>query len=148
MKRRLVLFVMMLVAMASSMKVKAAEPYAVLEDGTLTFYYDDNKSSHASTGTVYNMQPYFNADTEIPWVNVKDNITKVVFQRSFSGWEPTDTRWWFAGLSNLTEVVGPQYLNTAKVTTMVRMFDGCKSLKYIDLSSWNMSAVKHFSYMF
>ena len=135
MKRRLLLMVLFLVAMVSSMKVMAAEPYAVLKDGTLTFYYDNYKSSRASTGTVYNMQTSFNADTDIPWANVKENITKVVFQPSFSDWEPTDTRWWFAGLSNLTEVVGPQYLSTAEVTNMIRMFDGCKSLEYINLSN-------------
>ena len=148
MKRRLLLMVLFLVAMVSSMKVMAAEPYAVLKDGTLTFYYDNYKSSRASTGTVYNMQTSFNADTDIPWANVKENITKVVFQPSFSDWEPTDTRWWFAGLSNLTEVVGPQYLSTAEVTNMIRMFDGCKSLEYINLSNWNTSKVRQLSFMF
>ena len=148
MKKRLLVFVMMLVALASSMKVMAAEPYAVLENGTLTFYCDNSKSSH-TTGTVYDIQKTYNAVFDVPWINDKpESITKVVFQRSFSDWEPTETNWWFTGLSNLKEVVGTQFLYTVKVTKMIRMFDGCKSLEYIDLSSWNTSNVKSFSYMF
>lgn len=53
-----------------------------------------------------------------------------------------------AGFTNLTEVVGLEYLDTSEVLTMARMFEGCAKIEVLDLSSLDTSSCADFSGMF
>ena len=54
----------------------------------------------------------------------------------------------FNGLSKIISIDFNDCVNTAKVTTMRSMFNGCKSLASLDLGSFNFSMVTTFSDMF
>ncbi|MBR2888575.1 MAG: BspA family leucine-rich repeat surface protein, partial [Bacteroidales bacterium] len=110
------------------------DPYAIVKDGTATFYYGDNKPEGALALTQY---------------TDKSVITQVVFHESFKEYYPISCESWFAGFSNLTEITGmDKYLNTTKVQTMESMFNGCSSLKSLDLSSFSTAKLTDADYMF
>ena len=112
---------------------------------TLTFYYDDQRTSR--TGTTYDL----NTGTEDPGWYADGNcygVTKVVFDSSFAGARPTTTSEWFTEMYSLTSIDGIQYLNTSEVTDMSVMFDGCESLSSLDVSNFNTAKVTNMSYMF
>ncbi len=136
--------------------------YAVLSDGTLTFYYDAYKETRQ--GTVY----------DIPWVGdlpgwlypeevIVDpfsaparkaktrnlNISYAVFDESFGNYHGlTSTKGMFAGLEYLTAISGIEYLNTENVTDMSSMFQQCYQLEILDFSNFNTENVTDMSYMF
>ena len=116
-------------------------PYAIFDEstGTLTFYYNNNKPDGA-----YGIR----TDYDNEWSDVKDKITKVIFNASFADYRPTSCAAWFAGLSNLTEIIGMEYLNTEKVTDMSSMFSGCKKLTSLDISNFSMTKVTNTNSMF
>ena len=124
------------------------EAYAVYtDDGTLTFYYDKQKSSRS--GTKYAL----NTGTTAPgwYTDHANEIKKVVFNSSFANARPTSTYRWFSAGGNrsiLTEIVGMQYLNTSKVTDMSVMFYCCSSLTSLDVSHFDTSNVTDMDYMF
>ncbi|MBR5673531.1 MAG: BspA family leucine-rich repeat surface protein [Muribaculaceae bacterium] len=125
----------------------ASEPYACYTESntTLTFYYDNQRSSR--TGTTYDLNTggyYTDWDTD----GTKSNVTKVVFDPSFVGARPTTTYDWFYGMVNLQTIVGMNYLNTSEVTNMGLMFSRCQSLTSLDLSGFNTSQVTIMSSMF
>ena len=121
---------------------QAQEAYAVYTtDGTLTFYYDKQKSSRS--GTKYSINTEYN----IPgWYNDK-NIRKVVFTPSFSNARPTSTSYWFA-VPYLLVIEGIEYLNTSNVTDMGFMFSHCQSLTSLDVSKFDTGNVTDMGCMF
>lgn len=116
----------------------------------LTFYCDNK--DHTSQGTVYHL----NEEDESPeWFNFdfetntnKNNITRVIFDSSFSSARPVTTNCWFAGCNKLEEIEGIKNLNTSEVVNMSKMFLACTSLKSLDLSKFNTSKVTDISFMF
>ena len=81
----------------------ATAAYAVLNNGTLTFYYDKYISSR--TGTIYSLP----APSSSPnWGS--SSVTAVVFDSSFANYQPTSTDNWFKGMSSLTIVIS--YMTT------------------------------------
>lgn len=52
-----------------------------------------------------------------------------------------DSYYAFRDFTSLTDIVGADKLDTSFVTTMNQMFFKCKSLKNIDVSTWNTSSV-------
>ena len=121
----------------------SSEMYAVLSGSTLTFYYDNQKSSRS--GTKYGM----NTGTNSPaWLSKASSITKVVFNSSFANARPTTCYMWFDGMENLTTITGVSYFNTSNVTNMSCMFAVCSSLTSIDLSKFNTANVTDMSWMF
>ncbi len=113
-----------------------AAPYALLStDGTtLTFY---NDGDYNKEGTFYGM---YTSNSPL-WYPIRANITTAVFDPSFSSARPTTTRQWFYGMTNLTNIVGLEYLNTSEVTTMWQMFADCNSLTTIDVRGFNTEKV-------
>ncbi|MBO7597056.1 MAG: BspA family leucine-rich repeat surface protein, partial [Bacteroidales bacterium] len=112
-------------------------PYALLEDGTLTFYYTESKPADAlEYNTVYS-----------PW-QFNANITKVKFDDSYKHYTPTSCAKLFYGLFYLEEIEGLENLNTDEVTDMSSMFDLCLNLKTLDLSGFDTHRVDNFSNMF
>ena len=153
MKQTNSLFTVLLVMLASifgigeAMAQKAYTEYDS-ETNTLTFYYDNDRSSR--TGTTFSVVegdyvPMWNKAYDGP----SEEVTTVVFDSSFADARPTTTYEWFADMPNLTSIVGmAEYLNTEEVTTMDRMFKGCTSLTEIDLSGFNTEKVEVMYAMF
>ena len=114
---------------------------------TLTFYYDDYRSSRS--GTTYDLNTDINTTPAWHTDGTCSDVTTVLFASSFADARPTNTRSWFAGMEKLTSVTGMrQYLNTSAVTFMHYMFDGCSSLTSLDVSSFNTANLETTAYMF
>ena len=116
------------------------------DNNTLTFYYDNLRSTRM--GTTYDL----NTDNNKPgWYSDNNNalVTQVVFDPSFARIHPTSTAYWFAGMKQLESIIDMEdYLNTAKVTSMYHMFDKCSRLTSLDLSNFNTINVRNMSSMF
>ena len=123
------------------------EAYAVYTSGntTLTFYYDNLRSSR--TGTTYDLNT---GEHDVGWKTdgTNANVTRVVFDPSFAGARPTTTYLWFYLMKNLQTITGMSYLNTSEVTNMAHMFNSCSKLTSIDLSGFNTSKVTDMRVMF
>ena len=130
------------------------EPYAVLSDSNtiLTFYYDEKKVERNGMDVGPFTESYENGiivGVNSGWYNQRESITKVVFDASFANYTSlTSTRSWFYGCRNLAAITGLQYLKTDNVTDMYSMFDGCSSLKSIDVSGFNTENVTQMWWMF
>ena len=125
----------------------APEAYACYTSSntTLTFYYDNQRSSR--TGTTYDLNTGGNeTGWELDGTNA--SVTKVVFDPSFAGARPTTTCKWFFYMRNLQSITGMEYLNTSEVTNMVFMFDDCIKLSSLDLSHFNTSKATEIYSMF
>ncbi len=125
----------------------APEAYACYTSSntTLTFYYDDQRSSRPGTTCDLNT-----GSNDPGWRTggINANVTKVVFDPSFADARPTTTYNWFYYMANLQSITGMSNLNTSEVTNMAFMFYGCNQLTSIDLSHFNTSQVTDMSVMF
>ena len=125
----------------------APEAYACYtpSNTTLTFYYDNQRSSR--TGTTYDLNTGAN-DTDWDTDGTNANVTRVVFDPSFANARPTTTYDWFFNMQNLQSITGMEYLNTSEVTNMAYMFMLCTSLTSLDVSHFNTSKVTDMNSMF
>ena len=151
MKKQLLLFVTMLMAVIMPMKLWAAdgnaEPYAVLSDNNtkLTFYYDDQKDVRGGMS----VGPFSGYPDYQSWFNYRESIISVVFNTSFANCSTlSSTAYWFSGCMNLTSIEGIDYLKTDNVTSMYEMFDGCSSLTSLDVSGFKTDNVTNMTSMF
>ena len=118
------------------------EPYAKLNNGVLSFYYDTKREER--NGITYDIP--FGGYPE--WHEKNNTVIKVIFDASFADARPTITQGWFDGCENLTEVQGIENLNTSGVVDMFGMFQHCHSLTSIDISHFNTSKVTSMDGMF
>ena len=132
---------------------KVAQPYAQLspDKTTLTFYYDEQRSTR--TGTTWNIDEVRKYYYDHPgWAGVYDypntTTTKVVFDASFKNYYPVSTTYWFSHYQALTTFVGWENLNTENVRNMSCMFVCCSALETLDLRKFNTSKVKNMYRMF
>ena len=146
-KKLLFRLAVLVAAMMCALGAAAAEAYAnyTSSNTTLTFYYDNQRSSR--TGTTYGLNtglnyPGWNSD------NTNTRVTSVVFDESFADAHPTSTYCWFEGMSNLESITGMSYLNTMEVTKMSKMFSGCNKLTSIDVSHFSTAKVTIMNHMF
>jgi len=122
----------------------STEPYAILADNTLTFYYDNQR--FAKNGM--SVGPFTN-QSEREWSNQTQSITTVVFDASFANCTTVNsTAYWFDGCSTLTSIRGIDNLKTDNVTNMESMFNSCSSLTSLDLRSFNTANVTDMAGMF
>ena len=133
---------LMLATLAHASADDDREAYAVLDNGTLTFYCDNQKATHS--GAI----PLNEGDVDPEWLRYASVITTVEFTESFQYARPKTCYFWFSGCSNLTEIKGIQYLNTSEVTNMSCMFLFCPSLQSLDLSGFNTAKVTNMNEMF
>ena len=145
---KLILLTMLLTLMgALSASAQTVEAYALLStDGkTLTFYYDNLKSS--CQGKTYELNTGSNSPG---WYDDENNnsVEKVVFNTSFADAHPTSCSGWFAMMENLKSIEGIGNLKTDKVEHMEGMFLGCRSLESLVLSSFNTANVTSMYGMF
>lgn len=120
------------------------EPYVVLSDSTLTFYFDAFKKWRE--GTKYQIEDKDSVTLAPLWCG--DGYNKAVFDSTFVDYEPTNTSRWFFKSSSMRTIEGMEFLNTQRVTDMNRMFFYCSALIEIDLSGFNTDLVEDMSGMF
>ena len=119
------------------------ESYVVYDNGTLTFYFDNQRSSRQ--GTTYDL----NKTAETPkWLEFRSMIDKVDFDESFAVARPETMYEWFYNCTNLKEIQNIENLNTIEVKDFCQTFYGCTSLTNIDLSHFNTSNAWDFEQMF
>lgn len=111
--------------------------YAVKENKTFTFYYDNLMYERPGT-VILNLRS----------CNNNKEITKCVFDTSFSKLKFKSLQSFFGGCNKLTSVVGIENINTSEVMNTVAMFAGCTSLKSVDLSNFHISRVTNMADMF
>ena len=150
MRNYLLSLLVALLAVTGSLPVAAQEAYAALTpDGTLTFYYDNQRATHQDHNRIYNMpEPENEPAWAGHWWAPQKDVKHVVFDNSFSEYHPSSTRSWFEYCINLQDIEGIRNLNTEKVTNMSAMFDGCKELKSLDVSNFNTQNVINMGDMF
>lgn len=137
--------IILLLTLVPNITIQAQEAYAVLDIGTLTFYYDKNQETH--TGEVHQVEAKYKGDGSYPsWRG--SSISRVVFDESFANYKPVSTARWFHSCSGIEEISGLSNLNTSLVTSMGGMFYGCSSLKSLDVSTFNTSSVTDMYTMF
>ena len=110
----------------------------------MTLYYDSEKATRS--GVTDDWSPETGTEDMGLWTTYY--ITKVVLDESMKSAKPTSTYYWFGCLSEVKTIENLRYLNTEDVTTMNRMFGGCKSLTSLDLSGFNTENVTDMSHMF
>lgn len=77
-----------------------------------------------------------------------DIIKAVVIEPSFATLRLTTIESYFSELAAATSITGLEYLNTAEVTNMNWLFEGCSSLTELDLSSFETSKLESTYQMF
>ena len=114
---------------------------------TLTFYYDTLRADrNITTCGIRDWDDYFSCPV---WAgDCNSPCTTAVFDASFRDFRPTTTAGWFTGLRSLKRYRGFEYLNTSQVTDMKGMFEGCRSLRTLDLSNFDTAKVTDMSWMF
>lgn len=127
------------------MDPEPSEPYVVYDDGTLTFYYDNQRSDRQ--GTTYGLNDVV-GDNCPSWNRHYDTTTKVVFDASFSEARPKTTYRWFSNFWKITEIQGMEYLNTSEVTNMGHMFYMVSSLANLDVSGFDTRNATNMNSMF
>ena len=119
------------------------EPYAVLNDSTLTFYYDWNMACR--DGTVYPIGEECNRSWDY---DCAISTKTVSFDRSFAHFRPIRTNNWFYEFGVLTKIENLENLNTSEVTDMSYMFFACAKLTALDLHSFDTQKVKNMFALF
>ena len=110
-------------------------PWVKYADGTLTFRCGYKK-------TLGENEYALNSGEEPPaWETNYNNISRVVFDASFANARPTSCYAWFRHSKNLTQIAGIENLNTANVTNMSEMFNGCSNLVKLDVTNFNTAKV-------
>ncbi|MBQ8454443.1 MAG: BspA family leucine-rich repeat surface protein [Bacteroidaceae bacterium] len=113
----------------------------VKASGTLTFYYDTKFIFRSGVTKLYDQ----NVGLDISY---KSDVLKAVIDPSMKDAPLTSAKRMFYRLLELEFVKGLENLNTANMTDMSSMFEGCESLKYLDLSSFNTAKVTSMRNMF
>ena len=121
-----------------------AEAYCVLNDSTLTFYYDGKRNEHE--GEVHVL--LYDRDIEFYHPYDHNKVKKVIFNPSFANYHPISTYCMFHGCKNMISIDNIEYLNTSDVINMCEMFGGCSSITSIDLSHFDTSNVLIMDCMF
>ena len=109
--------------------------------GTLTFYYDNQKSSRSGSTMLYNQKDGIR-------ISQNGNVLKAVIDPSMKEAPLTSTCRMFNRLNSMTSIQGLENLNTTNVTNMTYMFQGCSALTSLDFSSFNTSSVTDMTSMF
>ena len=119
------------------------EAYVVhsLDRKRLTFYYDRERENRF--GTIWCIEGAIEEGRKrIPaWqsdeVASKEDVAKIVIDKSFRNFVPKIAAGWFEGLSAVTEIRGLDNLNTSEATDLSRMFAGCSALRSLDVSRFD-----------
>ena len=111
-------------------------PYAVLEEGKVTFFYDTKKAERSG-------QFFF---LGLPWD--KQEITECEFDASFADYKMTNCNNLFKDCRKLESIKGLKNLNTEYVTDMSNMFSGCSRLTSLDVNGFKTDNVTNMESLF
>ncbi|MBQ6191065.1 MAG: BspA family leucine-rich repeat surface protein [Bacteroidaceae bacterium] len=123
--------------------VRKKEVYAELaeETGTMTFYYDYQRTSRSGETKLYD--PANRVSSKFGNKVLKADIDPSMKEATLTSMEGM-----FSGCTELTSIEGLENLNMDNVTDISFMFYGCSKLKSLDLSSFNTSNVTRMYCMF
>lgn len=141
-----------------SMNAQEKKIYTLWVDnqGALYYFYD----TKANMDTRYGVVEEYTPDDYQWYVRFKDYASQVVWisiDESMKNAPLTNLTYMFYGgqkdsysytLSQVTGISGLEYLNTANVTSMHKMFYGMTALRFLDLSTFNFSKVTAINGMF
>ena len=86
------------------------------------------------------------AYTSWPWYSSRSEVENVEIAGTVKG--NAKMSGLFNGMDNLVSVIGLENLNTADVTDMEYLFNGCKKLRELDLSGFNTASLQNAKQMF
>ena len=111
-------------------------PYATLDKGKMTFYYDTKKTERPG-------KVFF-------WRSLEDKqeISECEFDTSFADYRIANCTDLFDGCANLRFIKGLKNLNSKYVSDMSNMFYDCSKLTNLDMSGVNTENVKYMNRMF
>ena len=136
----------MLLGFLGALQSKAQTAYALYNDSTLTFYYDENQPDSNYFDMSFHTDPAYG---KVPsWYELCDSVDTIVFDDSFADYRPTDCTAWFCGYYLLKNIDGMENLHTDSVKSMNNMFCACSNLYNVDLSHFNTENVEDMSRMF
>ena len=139
----------------------AAKAYALWCEGNKTVYYVYGETAYAAGGTydgqtittvyenkvatkqVWEEEEWYEWDT-----GFTSQIQRVVLTNGYCTAKIKDLACLFAGMTNLTTIVGLENLNTSEATTLEGMFWDCNIITSLDLSNFNTSKVTNMADMF
>ena len=113
------------------------QAYSVLDDKTMTFYYDTEKDNRS--GIVYK---------NVRTCASTSDANECVIDPSFSNFKLWSVEGFFKENETIETIKGLRNMNTEDVVAMWKMFDSCKSLRYIDLDGFNTADVTNMGCMF
>ena len=123
--------------------------FTLRDNNVLYYYYSDQFNSNNSYMEEYDPIAYPDRNR---WANYAGSITEVVIDASMKNAPLTSMRRMFNGGNNrltaLTKITGLENLNTAIVTDMRYLFEGCTALTTLDLTSFDISNLMYTTYMF
>ena len=96
---------LLMLALLASITTWAQEAYTVLteDDSTLTFFYDDQRSSR--TGTTYSLD-IIDSISSPEWYMDRLKVRQVVFDTTFVAARLASTQGWFRGMNKLNSITG------------------------------------------
>ena len=151
--RRFALFPLMLLmllllpaGMVAQTEASSSKYIATYESSTQTLTFKKNVGETLPSNSVVVKDKMKVADIKRNFEN--GTIVHIVFDKSFSTYTPTSLRSFFQSLTKLETITGLEYLNTANVTDVYRMFFNCTSLTSLDVTKFNTAKVTDMSYMF
>ncbi len=151
--RRFALFPLMLLmllllpaGMVAQKAASSSKYIATYESSTQTLTFKKNVGETLPSNSVVVKDKMKVADIKRNFEN--GTIVHIVFDKSFSTYTPTSLRSFFQSLTKLETITGLEYLNTANVTDVYRMFFNCTSLTSLDVTKFNTAKVTDMSYMF
>ena len=118
------------------------EAYFVKIDDTIIYHYDCNRKYYWDRN-----------DVECGTIDTtridKTNTKTIIIDPLFANYKPSGhIDLFFSNLSKLEKIIGLEYFNTSEITSMSYMFEGCSSLKELDLRGFNTSNVRFMVGMF
>ena len=144
----LMLFMLLLLpaGMVAQKAVSSSKYIATYESSTQTLTFKENVGE-----TLPKNSAWVEDKMTVATINKKlgkGTIVHIVFDKSFSTYTPTTLNRFFQDLTKLETITGLEYLNTANVTDMSKMFYYCSSLTSLDVTHFNTANVTNMSYMF
>jgi len=121
----------------------------ITDNDTLYYKYDNNWYYSENKIEIYR------GKDDNRFSGYASKITVVLIDQSMKAWKPTSLRKFLCGgsgapsdLTNLTEIIGLENVNTAEVTDLYMAFNDLRSLDTLNLSMWDMSKLELLSYAF
>ena len=108
-------------------------------------------NTNVPSGTIGSWDASYNLDNSVIAYYMDSNSNnkyEVYIKSNGNIIAPEDARQLFRGFINMTSLNGLEYLDTSNVKYMANMFQGCVSLRTIDISSFDTSQVETFQSFF